>query len=68
MTRQLSHRQKYRVWQAPIDQLEARYQCKTCTDVIEHDDAIYCRCCRTYREDCENGLFDSDDDWNLNEP
>lgn len=58
MGRPLSRRQKYRVHHATIEQLEARYQCKTCTDVIEHDDAIYCRYCRAYWEDCANGLFD----------
>lgn len=60
MCRPQSHRQKYRVYNTTIEQLEARYQCKTCTDVIEHDAAIYCRSCRTYWEDCANGLFDSD--------
>ncbi len=58
MCRQLSRRQKYRVHHATIEQLEARYQCKTCPDVIEHDAAIYCRYCRTYWEDVANGLFD----------
>ncbi len=64
MSRPLSHRQKYRAYNATIDQLEARWQCKTCSDVIEHDDAIYCRHCRMYWEDCANGLFaDKEDDY-----
>lgn len=37
MNRPLPRRQKYRVHHASIEQLEARYQCKTCPEVIEHD-------------------------------
>lgn len=62
MCRPQSRRQKYRVHNATMEQIEARYQCKTCPDVIEHDAAIYCRSCRTYWEDCANGLFDRMDD------
>jgi hypothetical protein len=62
MCRPLSHRQKYRVYNATLEQLEARYQCKTCDDVIENDAALYCRSCRIYWDDCANGLFDFDDD------
>jgi hypothetical protein len=58
MSRPLSRRQKYRMYNATIEQLEAHWQCQTCTDVIEHDDAIYCRHCRVYWEDVKNGLFD----------
>jgi hypothetical protein len=60
MSRPLSRRQKFRVYNATIEQLEARWRCQTCTDVIEFDYAIYCRHCRTYWEDCANGLFDFD--------
>lgn len=58
MSRGLSRRQKYRIWHATLEQLEARWQCKTCDNVIEHDDAIYCRHCRMYWEDCAKGLFE----------
>jgi len=57
MSKHLSRRQKYRVWHATWEQMEARWQCKTCDNVIEHDDAIYCMPCRTYWEDCANGLW-----------
>jgi len=62
MTRPLSRRQKYRIYNSTIEQLEARWQCKTCSGVIEHDDAIYCRHCRMYWEDVANGLFNFDED------
>lgn len=60
MSRPLSHRQKFRAYNVPIEQAEARWQCQTCPGVIEHDDAIYCLHCRMYWEDVSNGIFDKD--------
>lgn len=61
MTRPLSRRQKYRIYNVTIEQAEARWQCQTCYQVTEHDAAIYCRHCRMYWEDVRNGLFDFDE-------
>ena len=55
--KQLSRRQKYRVWDATVEQTESRWQCRTCDRPIEHCDAIYCLHCRMYWEDCANGLY-----------
>jgi len=48
---------KYRDHEVPLDQADARWQCKTCTNVIASDEDIYCRHCKVYWEDVRNGLF-----------
>jgi hypothetical protein len=38
-------------------------KCETCENVTEHEGARYCLYCRTYWEDCANGLWDDDREW-----
>lgn len=42
-----------------LDQVEEeRWQCETCSGVREDGDH-YCRSCRMYWDDCDNGLWDA---------
>ncbi len=47
---------------AKIEQAESAWQCHSCSAPSE-EDSRYCRHCRMYWEDVDNGLFADDDDW-----
>lgn len=53
---------KFALHEVPFAQMEARWQCKTCTGVIASDEDIYCLSCKVYWQDVANGAIDYEED------